>query len=110
MTLPMNRFTRATRHGLVFGVACAAAGAWASSQLAVEQGCISCHGSPPRGNAPTFSQLAAKYARYRDVSGAEVKLADKLRKAPMFGGISAHKRVSEENARALILWIIQGAQ
>lgn len=110
MTLQTTRFSRVIRYGLVLGLACATAGAWASSQLAVEQGCTSCHGSPPRGDAPTFSQLADKYARFRDVSQAEVKLADKLRKPPLLGGIGAHERVSEESARALMQWIIQGAQ
>lgn len=105
-----RRFTQAIRCGVVLGLACAAAGAWASSQLALEQGCFSCHGSPPRADAPTFSQLAGKFARDRDVSQAEIKLADKLRKVPMIGDIGAHERVSEESARALMRWIIQGAQ
>jgi cytochrome c len=110
MPLPMNRFTRTIRDGLALGLALAASGAWASTELALEQGCFSCHGSLPSSGAPTFAQLAAKYARYRDVSEAEVKLADRLRNAPLFGGISAHERVTEESARALMRWIIQGAQ
>ena len=110
MTQPTNRFILAIRHGLVLGLACVAGGAWSSSQLAAELGCFSCHGTPPRANAPTFPQLAAQYARYQDVSEAEIKLAAKLREAPMSGGISAHERVSEKSARSLMRWIIQGAQ
>lgn len=60
MPLQTNRFIRTIRYGLVLGLACAAAGAWASAQLALEQGCFSCHGSPPKGEAPTFSRLAEK--------------------------------------------------
>ena len=110
MTQPTNRFILAIRHGLVLSLACVAGVAWFSSQLAVELGCFSCHGTPPKANAPTFPQLAAQYARYQDVSEAEIKLADKLREAPMSGGISAHQRVSEKSARSLMRWIIQGAQ
>jgi len=103
----MNRAIR--RYGLGLWLAWATAGVWASSSLALEQGCFSCHGDPPRANAPTFPQLAAHYARYRGESEAEIKLADKLRESHLFGSISAHARLSEENARTLMRWLIQGA-
>ena len=96
--------------GLMLGLACTASGAWASAELALEQGCFSCHGNPPRGKAPTFPELANKHARYQSEPGAEAKLADKLRKAPLFGGIDAHQRLSQEDAKVLLRWIIQGAR
>ena len=96
--------------GLMLGLACTASGAWASAELALQQGCFSCHGNPPRGKAPTFPDLANKYARYRSEPGAEAKLADRLHKAPLFGGIDAHERLSQEDAQMLLRWIIQGAR
>ena len=102
----MNRFFP---YAALLALSCAASGALASSALAVEQGCMSCHGSPPRGDAPTFAQLASHYARYRDDPEAATRLADKLRKHHLLGNISAHERVSEQSAQALIQWLIQGA-
>lgn len=100
---------RVIRYGLGWCLAAAAAGAWASSELALAQGCFSCHGDPPRASAPTFPQLAAQYARYRGELGAEIRLADRLREHPLFGSITAHERLSDETARMLMRWLIQGA-
>ena len=110
MTLPIHGCIRPVRYGLLLALACAAGGAGASSQLALAQGCFSCHGSLPRGDAPTFPQLAARYAHYQEVPEAEVMLAERLREPHRFGSISAHERISEESARALMRWIIQGAK
>jgi cytochrome c len=84
--------------------------AHATAQLALDKGCYSCHGSPPKKNAPTFEKLALDYAKYKNVPSADAELAGKLREGHMFGGIQAHERLSEENALLLIQWIIQGAR
>ena len=111
MPLAAKRFMRAAcRTGLMLGVACAANGAWANAELALEQGCFTCHGNPPRGKAPPFAELADQYARYQSEPDSEVRLAEKLRKPSLFGGIAAHERLSEENAQLLLRWIIQGAR
>ena len=71
---------------------------------------MSCHASSARrAGAPTFAQLASQYARYRDDPQAANRLADKLRQHHLLGNISAHERLSEPNAEALMRWLIQGA-
>jgi cytochrome c len=86
-----------------------AAAAQASAQLALDKGCFACHGNPPRKNAPTFETLALDYAGYQGQTDMEISLADKLRARHIFGGIQAHEQLSEDSARALVRWIIQGA-
>ena len=49
--------------------------AWANAQLALEKGCLGCHGEPPRRSAPSLSELAAGYARYRGQDDAPRQLA-----------------------------------
>jgi cytochrome c len=82
----------------------------ASSQLALDKGCYSCHGEPPRRSAPTLAQLAADYARYRGQAGAPRQLADKLREGGLFGHIAAHERLSMEECETLMRWLIDGAK
>ncbi len=84
--------------------------AQASSQLALDQGCYSCHGEPPRRSAPTMAQLAADYARYRGQPDAPRKLADKLREGGLFAHIAAHERLSAEDCETLMRWLIDGAK
>ncbi len=80
--------------------------AQASSQLALDKGCYSCHGTPPKKSAPTFEQIATDYAQYRGQTDAAAKLAAKLREGHMFGGINAHEQLTEESALKLVLWLI----
>lgn len=87
--------------------------AHATAQLALDKGCYSCHGNPPRKNAPSFDKLAADYAKYKNspsMPSTEAELAGKLREGHIFGGIQAHEHLSEESALLLIHWIIQGAR
>jgi len=83
--------------------------AHASSQLALDKGCYTCHGNPPRKNAPTFAQLAARYAKHRSHTSAENVLVEKLRQGSFLGHIDAHERLSQEDAQRLVRWIIDGA-
>ncbi len=92
-----------------FIVALVAGNVHATAQLALDKGCYSCHGSPPKKSAPTFEKLATEYAKYKNVPAAEAELAAKLREGHIFGGIQAHERLSEESAQLLVHWIIQGA-
>lgn len=87
-----------------------ASNAQASAQLALDKGCYSCHGNPPKKNAPTFEQLAASYAQYQGQSDAAVRLASKLHEGYVFGGINAHERLTQESALTLVRWIIEGAK
>ncbi len=84
--------------------------AQASAQLALDKGCFACHGNPPKKNAPSFEALARDYARYQGQPATETRLADELRAGHVFGGVQAHERLSPENARALVRWIIEGAR
>lgn len=84
--------------------------AQASSQFALDQGCYSCHGEPPRRNAPSMAQLAADYARYRGQPDAPRQLAEKLRAGGLFAHIAAHERLSAEDCETLMRWLIDGAK
>lgn len=84
--------------------------AQASPQLALDKGCYSCHGEPPRRNVPSMAQLAADYARYRGQADAPRELADKLRAGGLFAHIAAHERLSPEDCETLMRWIIEGAK
>lgn len=84
--------------------------AQASSLLALDKGCYSCHGSPPQKGAPTMDKLAADYAQYRGQTDAAAKLATQLREHHVFGSIMAHERLTEESALTLVRWLIYGAK
>jgi cytochrome c len=83
--------------------------AQAGSALAVEMGCYSCHGNAYHPNAPSFAQLASHTAKHRGEAGAEDHLMNELRKPHLVGRIGAHEHLSEESARGLARWILDGA-
>lgn len=89
---------------------CSVAWAQSDAQLAVDKGCVNCHGQPPRKNAPTFDALARRYAGARGDAQALRKLADKLRDGSIFGHVDAHEKVSETDALRLFGWISEGAK
>jgi cytochrome c551/c552 len=84
--------------------------AQASSQLAVEKGCYSCHGAQRRGEAPSIERLAAKLARLKDDAAAEQKFVAKYRAGEAFERVDAHERLSVESASLLIHWLVTGAK
>lgn len=84
--------------------------AQASSQLALDKGCYSCHGEPPRRSARTFAQLASDYAKYQGQADAVAKLAARLRAGSLFAHIAAHERLNEQECETLIRWVIDGAR
>ncbi len=84
--------------------------ALASQQLASDLGCYNCHGNPPKGKAPTFAELAKRYAKSRGDAKAQDNLSDKLRDGSIFSHIDAHERLSPEVAGQLVRWISEGAQ
>jgi cytochrome c551/c552 len=97
------------RVSLALGCAAAFTGAQADALQALDQGCLSCHGHPARADAPPYSQLAKRFERYRGDTGAAARIASELRQTPWVGGIGLHERVSEDSARAVIQWVIDGA-
>jgi cytochrome c len=84
--------------------------AQASALMALDKGCMGCHGTPPRHNTPSMEQLAADYAKFRSQPDAAHKLAAKLREGGMFGHIAAHERLSTQDAEKLMQWIVDGAK
>lgn len=82
----------------------------ASTQLALDKGCMNCHGNPIRQHVPNFEHLVSHAAKYRDQPGADQKLADKLREHELFGNVTAHETLTPEAALALARWIIGGAK
>ncbi len=86
------------------------AAAHASTQLALDKGCMNCHGNPIRQHVPNFEQLASHAAKYRDQPGADQKLADKLRGHELFGNVTGHETLTPESALTLARWIIGGAK
>ncbi|MEK9952679.1 MAG: hypothetical protein VW687_11060 [Curvibacter sp.] len=84
--------------------------AQASAQLALERGCYSCHGEPPRRGVPSMARLAADYARYRGQPDAPRQLAEKLRAGGLFAHIAAHERLDPADCETLMRWLIDGAK
>lgn len=98
--------------GLVLCLAAAGPGlpAWANAQLALEKGCLGCHGEPPRRGAPGMAELAARFERYRGQPEAPRQLAEKLRAGSLFGHIASHERISQHECEVLMRWLIDGAR
>ncbi|WP_310565302.1 c-type cytochrome [Hydrogenophaga sp.] len=82
----------------------------ASMNLALEKGCLSCHGSPPRGKAPTMAELASRYATARGNEAEITKLSAHLREHHLFGGVPAHERISAEEAERFVRWLVDGGR
>lgn len=96
--------------GLVAGLLAATAGgeARADAAMALDKGCLSCHGDPPRGKAPTMAALAQRYA---PLSADELaKKAEKLCEHRLLGGITAHEKLTPEESLRLVRWIAAGAR
>ena len=102
--------TAATAAVLLSASLLALPAAHASTQLALDKGCMNCHGNPIRQHVPNFEQLASHAAKYRDQPGADQKLADKLRAHELFGNVTGHETLTPESALALARWIIGGAK
>jgi cytochrome c len=82
----------------------------ASAQLALDKGCYSCHGTPPRRTTPSMDLLATGYAKFRGQPDAAARLAAKLREGGLFSHIAAHERLSPDEAQRLMQWLIDGAK
>ena len=83
--------------------------AQAGSGLAGEMGCYGWQGNAFHPNTPSFAQLASHTAKHRGEAGAEDHLMNELRKPHLVGRIGAHEHLSEESARGLARWILDGA-
>lgn len=105
-------FQRLNRVALpVLLIACAGlpAASQTGARLAADKGCYNCHGDPPKKKTPNFATLAKHYAQYQGQPDKEAALAEQLRTGSFFGHIDAHERLSAEDARALVRWIVSGS-
>lgn len=112
LPLPRSRgkLSRWTLTGLAAGLLAATAGgeARADAAMALDKGCLSCHGDPPRGKAPTMAALAQRYAQ---LSADELtKKAEQLCEHRLLGGVAAHEKLTPEESLRLVRWIATGAR
>ena len=84
--------------------------AQASMNLALDKGCLNCHGTPPCGKAPTVAVLAERYASARGNEAEITRLATHLREHRLFGGVGAHERLNAEDAERLVRWLVDGGR
>jgi cytochrome c len=82
----------------------------ASMNLALDKGCLGCHGTPPRGKAPTLAELATRYASAKGNEAEIEKLSAHLREHHLFGGVPAHERLTAEEAERFVRWLVDGAK
>lgn len=87
-----------------------AAPAMASMNLALDKGCLSCHGQPPRGNLPTIERLAQKAERLRGQDDKIREEAAELRQPRPMGKVVAHENLTTEEAERLVRWLSEGGK
>ena len=79
------------------------------AELAKRKACLTCHGVDKRIVGPAFNDVAA---RYKGQEGIEAKLLEKLRRGGggVWGPIAMppNPDLAEEDARALIRWVLAG--
>ncbi|MDP2262473.1 MAG: c-type cytochrome [Hydrogenophaga sp.] len=78
--------------------------------LALDKGCLSCHGTGARGKAPTMAVLAARYASAKGNEAEIARLSAHLREHHLFGGVPAHERLSGEEAEHFVRWLVDGGR
>lgn len=83
--------------------------ALASAQLALDRGCLNCHGDPPRRGAASLDTIARRLAPYRGQAEMVDRLAARLRDGTLGGRVVAHQRLGAEEAQRLMQWLMDGA-
>jgi len=84
--------------------------AHASVELAANYGCVNCHGAYPRGESPSFEQLADKMAKYKGDDAALAQKVAEYRTGEPLEHIDAHERLSTEAATRLLRWLTEGGK
>ncbi|MGE5097497.1 MAG: c-type cytochrome [Betaproteobacteria bacterium] len=81
-----------------------------ASELARQKACLSCHGLDNRVVGPAFRDVAQ---RYKGQDGAQAQLLEKLRRggSGAWGGVPMppNPDLPDEEAKALLAWILNGA-
>lgn len=87
-------------------------GAQASEAQATKAGCMACHAKDKKVLGPSFRDVAAKYKDQKDI---EAKLIDKVRKGgsgsfgPMPMSPNGPDKISDDDLKAVVEWILKGA-
>ena len=91
---------------LCAGLALAVAPSFAAdgAQTAADFGCLNCHGAQSH-SAPTLRQMADKAARRGDSPETGQHLLDEMREKD---AVNSHVMVSEDAARVVLQWVVQG--
>ena len=79
----------------------------ASWNLALDKDCLACHGTPPRGDAPTIERLAK---RSEGLRGNEEKIRQEAQKLRSRHDAVAHSQLSQADAERLVRWLADGAK
>ena len=79
----------------------------ASWNLALDKDCLACHGTPPRGDAPTIERLAK---RSGDLRGNDEKIREAAQKLRSRRDAVAHSQLSQADAERLVRWLADGAK
>ena len=89
----------------------AAAAASAELELATKSGCTACHGLNIKIVGPGFNEVQA---RYKDQTGAEDRLARKVREGGqgVWGSVPMppNGQLQDDDAKRLVKWILSGAK
>jgi S-disulfanyl-L-cysteine oxidoreductase SoxD len=105
-----NRAVGAVRGGDKVAETTAPPAASGMADLAKRKACLACHGIEKRVVGPSLKEIAARYQGEADI---ESRLVDKVKK----GGSGAwgpmvmppHPDLADEDARALVRWVLGGA-
>lgn len=106
----MTHRVRAVSLALALAASALPMAAQASMNLALDKGCLNCHGTPPRGKAPTIADLAARMASAKGNDAETAKLSERLREHHLFGGVPAHERLSADEADRFVRWLVDGGR
>ncbi len=104
----MTHRVRAVALALALAASALPLAAQASMNLALDKGCLNCHGTPPRGKAPTMAELATRHASAKGNEAEIAKLTAHLREHHLFGGVPAHEQLSAEEAERFVRWLVDG--
>ncbi len=107
-TLPHTPRARRAAPGLLLALALAAPLAWADANLAANMGCLNCHGSVPRGEAPSFERMQQRAAKGdKDPKAiAEHWLQEMRATASGPRAIVGHREVTDRTAQDLVAWLL----
>lgn len=105
---PHSPAARRLAPGLLLALALTTPLAWADASLAANMGCLNCHGSVPRGEAPSFERMQQHAAKGdKDPKAiAEHWLQEMRATASGPRAIVGHREVTDRTAQDLVAWLL----